>query len=151
MEARIIRIRRKPGWLPKSSGRSIRERDIAIPDELAEFLRIYKNEDANREDDWVFHSSDGEKLRPGLRKALMRLTRKLGFPEVTQFHALRHTYTTHLIGACKDLAVAQAQLGHADIRTTMRYSDMSSDRKRKAVKMLNYGLQEKEKSDDEKR
>ncbi len=140
LKAGVIRIRRKPGWLPKSSGRSIRERDVAIPRELVEFLREHKRKNRSREDDRVFHNKDGGPLRPGLRKAFMRLTRELGFPEVTQFHALRHTYATHLIDACKDIAVAQAQLGHADIRTTMRYSDMSADRKRRAVEMLDYGL-----------
>ncbi len=71
----------------------------------------------------------------------MRVTAKCGFPEVTQFHALRHTYATHLIKSCKDLAVAQEQLGHSDIRTTMRYSDMTLDRKRKAAEELDYGTE----------
>jgi site-specific recombinase XerD len=43
-----------------------------------------------------------------------------------------------LIKTCKDLAVAQEQLGHADIRTTMKYSDMTFERKRKAVEGLAY-------------
>lgn len=143
LKARMIRIRRKPGWLPKSSGRSIRERDVAMPSELVDFLREHKENSADYEDDWVFHNRDGEQLKPGLRKVLMRLTCELGFPEVTQFHALRHTYATHLIKVCKDLAVAQAQLGHADIRTTMRYSDMSAERQREAVETLSYGSGEK--------
>ena len=135
-------IRRKPDWTPKSSGRSVRERDVAISGELVDFLREHEQKTASDSDDWVFHSRDGGQLKPGLRKAFMSLTRKLGFPEVSQFHALRHTYATHLIKACKDVTVAQQQLGHADIRTTMRYSDVAADRKRKAVELLSYGLQE---------
>ena len=135
----VISIRRKSDWLPKSSGRSIRERGVAIPTELVEFLRRFKQENQDYEDNYVFHNKEDKQLKPGLRKALMRLTRDLGFPDVTQFHALRHTYATHLIKACKDLAVAQDQLGHADIRTTMRYSDMTMDRKRKAVEALSFG------------
>lgn len=139
LENGIIRVRRKPGWIPKSTGRSIRERDVAIPGQLVEFLKAFrkKNEDG---DGRVFHGKDGEQLKPGLRKALMTLTRRCGFPEVTQFHALRHTYATHLIKACRDLTVAQEQLGHADIRTTMRYSDMTMERKRKAAEELDYGM-----------
>jgi len=57
---------------------------------------------------------------------------------------LKHTYTTHLIKACKDLTVVQQQLGHADIRTTMRYSDVTEDRKKSAVELLDFGLQENE-------
>ena len=139
LDGRMIRIGRKPGWLPKSSGRGIRERDVAISSELAEFLRDHKERNTAYKDDWVFHGKEGRQLRPGLRKAFIRLTRKVGVTRVTQFHALRHTYATHLIKACKDLAVAQAQLGHADIRTTMKYSDMCAERKQKAVEMLDYG------------
>jgi integrase len=142
-DRRLIHIRRKAGWIPKSSGRSIRERDVAIPHELAKYLREFKKTPANR-DNLVFHNKEGEPLKPGLRKVLTRLTAKCGFPEVTQFHALRHTYATHLIKACKDVTVAQAQLGHADIRTTMKYSDVTEDRKRKAVELLDFGLRSKE-------
>jgi integrase len=35
--------------------------------------------------------------------------------------------------------VAQEQLGHADIRTTMKYSDMTLDRNKKAANGLDYG------------
>lgn len=133
-----LHIRGKLGWIPKSSGRSVRERDVAIPKDLTDYLRELK-EASRHKDNWVFHNKDGEQLKPGLRKALMALTRKCGFREVTQFHALRHTYATHLIKACKDVTVAQAQLGHADIRTTMKYSDVTEDRKRKAAQMLHFG------------
>ncbi len=133
----VIRIRRKVGWVPKSSGRSIRERDVAIPKQLVEFLEKYKKH-PSYDDGKVFHNKFGDELKPGLRKILMRLTRRCGFPEVTQFHALRHTYATHLIKASKDLQVAMDQLGHADIRTTMRYSDMTLERKRKAAERLKY-------------
>jgi integrase len=113
----IIRIRRKAGWIPKSSGQKVREREVAIPKRLAHFLNEQKVK-SSADDNRVFHGKYGAPLKPGLRKALMRLTNKCGFPEVTQFHALRHTYATHLIKACKDLSVAKEQLGHSDIRTT---------------------------------
>jgi hypothetical protein len=43
-----------------------------------------------RGDNWVFHNRKGKQLKPGLRKVFARITEKLGFPEVTQIHALRH-------------------------------------------------------------
>lgn len=134
----IISIRRKRGWIPKSSGQKVRERNIAIPKQLAAFLQEHKKR-SSADDDRVFHSKSGGPLNPGLRKALMRLTKKCGFPEVTQFHSLRHTYATQLIKVSKDLTVAKEQLGHSDIRTTMRYSDLTEDRKRKAAEMLDFG------------
>ena len=137
LDSSIIHIRRKPGWVPKSSGRRIRERDIAIPQQLVDFLKKYKKKFVHR-DNLVFHNKFGDELKPGLRKVLMRLTRKCGFPEVTQFHALRHTYATHLIRSSKDIQAAKDQLGHADIRTTMKYSDMTMERKKKATETLAY-------------
>ena len=107
-------------------------------------MKMHKLKDKGQ-DNWVFHNRDGEHLKPGLRKVLSRITKKLGFPDVTQVHALRHTYATHLIKCCKDIAVAQAQLGHTDIRTTMRYADMLSEHQAKAANMLDYGVQEKKK------
>ena len=71
----------------------------------------------------------------------MTITKKCGFPEITQFHALRYTYTIHLIKVCKDLTVVQHHLGHADIRTTMRYSDVTEERKRNSVELLDLGFQ----------
>jgi len=134
----IIHICRKPGWIPKSSGHKVRERDVDIPKQLAEFLREHKKK-SYCDDNKVFHSKSGDPLNTGLSKALMKLTKKCGFPEVTQFHALRHTYATQLIKVSKDLTVAKEQLGHSDIRTTMRYSDLTEDRKRKAAEMLDMG------------
>jgi integrase len=134
----IISVRRKQGWIPKSSGQKVRERDIAIPKQLAAFLKEHKKK-SSADDDRVFHGKSGSPLNPGLRKALVRLTRKCGFPEVTQFHLLRHTYATQLIKVSKDLTVAKEQLGHSDIRTTMRYSDLTEDRKRKAAELLDFG------------
>jgi integrase len=133
----VIHIQRKSGWLPKSSGKSIRERDVAIPEQLAEFLAEHKKK-SHGEDNRIFHNKYGDELKPGLRKVLMRLTAKCGFPDVTQFHALRHTYATHLIKMSKDLTVAKEQLGHVDIRTTMRYTDLTRDRKRAAAQLLDY-------------
>jgi len=87
----VIRIRRKSKWIPKSTRRTIRERDIAIPKALADFLKDFRNK-KNSSDNRVFRNKDGDELKPGLRKVLMRLTAKCEFPEVTQFHALRHKY-----------------------------------------------------------
>jgi integrase/recombinase XerD len=141
-EKRVIHIRKKDFWLPKSSGRGIRERDIALADELVTFLKKHKLK-GEQKDNWVFHNRNGEQLKPGLRKVLGRITAKLGFSEVTQIHAMRHTYATHLIKCCKDVAVVRAQLGHSDIRTTMRYADMLTEYQSQAANMLSYGVKEK--------
>jgi len=59
--------------MPKSSGRKIRERDIAISETLAKYLREYKKT-GDFNDNRVFHNLKGKPLKPGLRKVFIKLT-----------------------------------------------------------------------------
>jgi integrase len=48
-------------------------------------------------------------------------------------HCLRHTFGTTVAGRGVPLPVLQALMGHADIKTTMRYVDVDEDQKRSAI------------------
>ena len=47
--------------------------------------------------------------------------------ELRHAHVLRHTYATRYLAATSDLAGPQRLLGHADVRTTMRYVHIAGD------------------------
>jgi len=133
----IVHIRRKEGWIPKSSGGEIRERDVYIGDELVAFLQRHKL--ASRHDDErVFHDKRGQQLSKYPSAPFSRITKQLGFGDVTRLHALRHTYITHLLRAGNDIATVQEQAGHTDIKTTRGYIDVFEDRKRQAAQSLTY-------------
>jgi len=51
-------------------------------------------------------------------------------------HVFRHTTALHLIEAGNDIAVVKDWLGHADIKTTSQYLEVSIERKRKALEKL---------------
>ncbi|TFG81128.1 MAG: integrase [Spirochaetales bacterium] len=51
-------------------------------------------------------------------------------------HTFRHTTALHLIEANNDIAVVKDWLGHADIKTTSLYIEVSVARKRKALEKL---------------
>jgi site-specific recombinase XerD len=51
-------------------------------------------------------------------------------------HVFRHTTALHLIEADNDISVVKDWLGHADIRTTSLYLEVSIERKRKALAKL---------------
>src|SRR5690606_15217314 len=48
-------------------------------------------------------------------------------------HCLRHSFGTTMAARNVPLPVLQALLGHADIKTTMRYVDVGEDQKRQAI------------------
>jgi len=52
------------------------------------------------------------------------------------FHALRHTCATRLVKRDVNLAVIQEYLGHADIKTTLRYVHVSKPDLRRAAEIL---------------
>ena len=52
------------------------------------------------------------------------------------FHSLRHTHASRLLEAGVDLYRVKELLGHANITTTERYSHVTSDRLRSAIKDL---------------
>jgi integrase len=73
----------------------------------------------------------------GMVKVIKRLYReaKLGEPgdDISPWHSLRHAYGTKLAAANVPLSVIQQLMGHADIRTTMRYVTTTAEQMAAAV------------------
>jgi integrase len=44
-----------------------------------------------------------------------------------RFHDLRHTYASHFVMARGNLLALQKLLGHADLKTTMKYAHLAPD------------------------
>ncbi len=73
--------------------------------------------------DALFRGARGGPLSPALiRRAVQGARQRLGLPERTTPHALRHSFATHLLGRGADLRALQELLGHASLSSTQIYT-----------------------------
>jgi integrase/recombinase XerC len=71
----------------------------------------------------LFRGSRGGALSPALiRRAVQGARKRLGLPEKTTPHALRHSFATHLMAGGADLRSLQELLGHASLSSTQIYT-----------------------------
>ena len=130
-----IRVCRQANRRTVSTPKSNRRRDIDIPRELVELLKEHRKVTKLR-GNLVFSSPEGEMLcRDNVKRDLPRACRKAGLREVG-WHALRHTYASHLTMLGVPLKMVQELLGHATMEMTMRYAHLAPDVKKQAVQLL---------------
>jgi integrase/recombinase XerD len=84
------------------------------------------------DDDWVFVSRSGKRLR---REAIWELVKKYalraGITVEISPHTLRHSFATHLLSGGVDMRHVQEMLGHASIATTQIYTHVEPTRLKK--------------------
>jgi site-specific recombinase XerD len=98
-------------------------------------LAVIKGWHGIRKCEYVFYNPETggqwKDLWLGLRKAC----RKAGLVSIT-WHTLRHTFASRLNRNGADLVTVKELLGHADIKTTMRYAHTNQQVKVSAVRLL---------------
>jgi integrase len=115
------------------SPKDYEEREIPIPDALAEMLRRLP-----REAKWVFATEKGSSSTHLLRR-LKRVADRVGVEHAT-LHKFRHTYATRLLGSGCDIVTVQKLMGHSDIETTRQYLNPDDELKRRAVANLSFPI-----------
>ena len=104
-----------------------------INDDLVDlFKRIRKRQHLTSKYVFTYDGARNKSIKTAFNAAL----RRAGI-EDCRFHDLRHTFASHFIMRGGDLKSLQELLGHADIKTTMRYAHLSKAHKEKTINILN--------------
>jgi len=93
-----------------------------VPHVAAELAKLSKREHSTGDDDLVFPGDlstylDGSALRRRFAAAQQRAGLR-----TIRFHDLRHTFGTLAVRGAESIVELQAWMGHAEVRTTMRYT-----------------------------
>ena len=83
----------------------------------------------------VFYSPMTGENYISVRGALEAAVKRAGLPKIT-WHMFRHTFASRLTRDGEDIVTVKELLGHANIKTTMRYAHSNDEAKRRAVKRL---------------
>lgn len=84
----------------------------------------------------VFPDEQGQLYRENRNaKGLHKACKAAGLGTIS-WHVLRHTFASHLVMRGAPLTTVQELLGHADIRTTMRYAHLTPSARQSAVELL---------------
>ncbi len=122
-----IKIQKKPFWLPKTG-----EREIPMNEGVSRLLNALP-----RRGNFVFTDNQGRQLNPDkIRGHLVETARRAGIENLTEIHALRHTFASQLLMKGVDLPTVQRLMGHHSIETTMIYTHQTTEHLHRAVSKL---------------
>jgi site-specific recombinase XerD len=102
-----------------------KDRVVTLSKSILPFLREYYQK--YKPVDWLFEGPDSKQhySSRSAQQVFKDAYKKLGLPPQCSFHSLRHSYATHLLESGTDISYIQKLLGHSDLKTTLRYTQIS--------------------------
>jgi len=116
-------------------GKGGRDRITILPEKLVADLR--KLISLSGPDSWVFESQRGGRLSARTpQKVFDKALLAVGIRRQASFHALRHSFATHLLESGVDIRYVQELLGHRNIATTQIYTKVTRSAVRRIMSPL---------------
>lgn len=104
-----------------------KDRYVPLPTSILEQLRAYFKE--YRPKEHLFEGQYGGAYTARSAQAVFKQAlNRAGINKDIGIHSLRHSYATHLLEAGTDIAFIQKLLGHANIKTTLLYAEVTNAR-----------------------
>ncbi len=107
-------------------GKGAKDRDVMLSMQLLDILRAYWR--LARPQRYLFPGRDEDRpISPTVLHAACRsATKAAGLSKRVTLHTLRHSFATHLLENGADIRIIQALLGHANLSSTARYTQVAS-------------------------
>jgi site-specific recombinase XerD len=106
-------------------GKGRKDRNVMLSPLLLELLRAWYK--AARPQGWLFPGRD--RVQPMTTRQLNRACHAAAhiadIKKRVSLHTLRHSFATHLLESGTDIRIIQALLGHTDLATTARYTQVA--------------------------
>lgn len=129
VKLRVADLRFEEGLMVIRQAKGGKDRLSLIPERLRDSLKSFCA--GKHGSVWLFESERGGRLtertvQKVFEKALLEAQKKHGFYKQGGVHALRHSFATHLLEQGTDLRYVQELLGHANLKTTQRYTHVTN-------------------------
>ncbi len=113
-----------------NGGKGNKDRLIIIPQKMLELLRIYYLKEKPKI--YLFNSKTKgvQYAHRSLQLAMQVAKNKANIAKKGSIHTLRNCYATHHLEGGTDLVFLQEQMGHKNLRTTIRYIGLCVERHR---------------------
>lgn len=107
------------------NGKGKKDRQVMLSERLLILLREYYRQ--YKPGTWLFEGSSGEQYSMrSVQMVLQSAKKKAGIRKKGSIHALRHSFATHLMEGGTDIMAIKELLGHTSLRTTARYTHVST-------------------------
>lgn len=111
-----------------------KSRDIPLSDLAVETLKAQRLRSALR-GEFVFSDSEGAFVNFYCTRTMDRVCRRAGLRKIG-WHALRHTFASHLVMLGVPLKVVQELLGHSSMDMTLRYAHLAPATVNTSIQLL---------------